>query len=306
MNILDMLKERFNPQNKAEYVIAIKTLIQEMALIGLGRAKFFEHAAFYGGTALRIVYQLPRFSEDLDFTLLKPQPDYTLQSYFQSIITELSAFGFQVEVVPEDKIVESNIESAFIKANTKLHLLRIGVPDILAKAAANEVIKVKFEIDINPPHNFDTDVKYLLHPIPYSIKVVSLPQMFAGKLHAILCRNWKTRVKGRDWYDLVWFVSKQIRCPLACLESRMRQSKHWTKSEPLTVQVVTELLIDLIERFDIKAAKQEALLFIDNKAEVEIWSRDFFLHCINEIVWIKTTAKCDYIVTENLSNLLAD
>jgi hypothetical protein len=105
-------------------------------------------------------------------------------------------------------------------------------------------------------------------------------------MHAILCRNWKTRVKGRDWYDFIWFLGKQISCPLSCLESRMRQSGHWTKPEPLTTQTAKAMLVDLIERFDIKAAKQEAMLFVDNPAEIDIWSRDFFLHCVEEIVWV--------------------
>jgi len=286
MNIKDMLQERFQPKTRADYIIALKTLIQEMVLIGLGRAKFFEHAAFYGGTALRIVYQLPRFSEDLDFTLLSPVKDYSLKPYFQAITTELTAFGFQVEIVEAAKQTEKAIESAFIKANTKLHLLKIGVPDTLAKTAANEVIKVKFEIDTNPPHAFDTEVKYLLVPIPYSVKVVSLEQMFAGKIHAILCRNWKTRVKGRDWYDLVWFVSRKVSCPAACLESRMRQSGHWTNSDKLDIATLQQLLSDTIRRVDLKAARQEAMLFVDNPAELEVWSEDFFVYCFKEIIWI--------------------
>jgi predicted nucleotidyltransferase component of viral defense system len=286
MNIRDMLQERFKPKARADYIIALKTLVQEMVLIGLGRAKFFEHAAFYGGTALRIVYQLPRFSEDLDFTLLSPIKDYSLKPYFQAITTELTAFGFQVEIVEAAKQTDTQIESAFIKANTRLHLLKIGVPDSLVKSAANEVIKVKFEVDTNPPHSFDTDVKFLLVPIPFSVKVVSLEQMFAGKIHAILCRNWKTRVKGRDWYDLVWFVIKKVSCPVACVESRMRQSGHWTNSDKLDKDTLKQLLSDTILRFDLKAAQREAMLFVDNPAELEFWSKDFFAHCVNEVVWI--------------------
>lgn len=287
MNLHEMLMERFNPITRTDHINALKQVIQELALTGLWRAKFFEYGAFYGGTALRILYGLPRFSEDLDFTLLKAEEDFNLQPYFQAVKTELSAWGFETEITAKSKQPEAGIESAFIKAKTKLHLLKVGVPADLVQTAENELLKVKFEVDTNPPHSFETEVKYLLRPVPCNIRAVSLTQMFAGKVHAVLCRNWKSRVKGRDWYDLVWFVSRKIACPLACLESRMRQSGHWKEAAHPEAQNTSKLLKDKLYKVDLQEAKREAQLFVNNPQELEVWSVGFFEHCIDEIIWGK-------------------
>jgi len=285
MNLQEMLKERFNPVTRAGYVNALKQVIQELALTGLWRAKFFEHCAFYGGTALRILYGLPRFSEDLDFTLLKADDNFSLSPYFQAVETELSAWGFEPEITGKPQPSETRIESAFIKANTKLHLLKVGVPAALIQTAESELLKVKFEVDTDPPHSFETEVKYLLRPIPCNIRAVNLPQMFAGKVHAVLCRNWQNRVKGRDWYDLVWFIGRKTVCPLTCLESRMRQSGHWKGENRLDAQAASTLLSAKLHQINLTAARQEAQLFVDNPAELDVWSEDFFEQCINEINW---------------------
>jgi predicted nucleotidyltransferase component of viral defense system len=287
MTLQEMVRERFNPVTRSDYVNALKQVIQELALTGLWRAKFFEHGAFYGGTALRILYGLPRFSEDLDFTLLKTDEEFDLSPYFQAVKTELKAWGFEPEISGKPKATETLIESAFIKARTKLHLLKVGVPAELVRTAENELLKVKFEVDTTPPHSFETEVKYLLRPVPCNIKVVSLPQMFAGKVHAVLCRNWRSRVKGRDWYDLVWFVTRQTICPLACLESRMRQSGHWQGNETLTETAALQLLKARLDKINLNQIRDEAMLFVNNPQELEVWSKDFFEHCFNEINWEK-------------------
>lgn len=153
MNLKAMLLQRFNPVSKEDYVNTVKRLIQEFALVGLWRAKFFESCAFYGGTALRICYGLPRFSEDLDFTLLKRNDNFDLTSYFNAVMEELQSAGLQAEIGKIFKSSVASVESALIKANTKINFLRIGVPSELIKFPSNEFIKVKFEMDTNPPHS---------------------------------------------------------------------------------------------------------------------------------------------------------
>jgi predicted nucleotidyltransferase component of viral defense system len=285
MNLKEMLIDRFNPTTKAEYVNALKRVLQEFTLAGLWRAGFFEYGAFYGGTALRILYSLPRFSEDLDFTLLKADEEFSLKPYFKAIQTELTAWGFEAEISESCKGSETQIESAFIKAKTLLHLVKIEVPKSLLRLTDNELLKVKFEVDTNPPHAFETEVKYILQPSPAYIKVVSLEHMFAGKLHAVLCRAWKTRVKGRDWYDMVWFIAKGIACPLPCLESRMRQSGHWKDKAALDKETVILLLQTKLKSINLTGAKQEAMLFVDNPSELDVWSADFFNQCFNQIMF---------------------
>ena len=220
---------KYEPMSVDDSVRALREIIQEVALLGLWRAKFFEHAAFYGGTALRILYGLDRFSEDLDFSLLEPSPDFNLARYTASLEEELLAFGFNVRVEMVDKTVESAVQSAFLKANTRNELLVIEAGEQLAgQVSAGQVLKVKIEVDTDPPTGFTTSTRYLLQPIPFAVRSYSLPDLFAGKMHALLFRKWKNRVKGRDWYDFVWYAADHPQLNLAHLEQRMRQTGHWS------------------------------------------------------------------------------
>jgi predicted nucleotidyltransferase component of viral defense system len=277
------LLSRYSCQTKADYVNAIHEIIQEIALVGLSRANFFEKAAFYGGTALRILYGLDRFSEDLDFSLLTPDPHFKLHSYLLSVEEELKGFGLRVKI--EHKLKHpSQIVSAFLKTNTLETFFHIDLPEQeRKKIALQEQLKIKFEVDTDPPPDFDTEVKFLLSPIPSSIRSFSLPDLFAGKMHALLFREWKVRIKGRDWYDFVWFVSNRIPLHLAHLEARMRQAKNWTNPAPLTPEAFRQLLEDKIRSLSIEMAKSDILPFLRDKRKIDIWSQDFFLSLIPQI-----------------------
>jgi predicted nucleotidyltransferase component of viral defense system len=271
-----MLK-KYQCQTETDYVNALKEIFQEIALLGLWRTKFFEHAAFYGGTALRILYGLDRFSEDMDFSLLKTDETFTLDKYNAAIAAELNAFGFEVEVVTKIKNQDSPIESAFIKANTIKQFLAIEVPKNITNYIHDmNIIKIKMEVDTQPPGNFSTEAKRLLLPIPFSVLTFSAPDLFAGKLHALLCRAWKQRIKGRDWYDYVWYISRAIPVHLAHLETRLRQSGHWHKTEELTMADLKQLITEKIASIDFNAAKKDVLPFIKDKLAIHDWSADFF------------------------------
>ncbi len=260
-----------------EGIHALREVTQELALLGLGRARFFEHAAFYGGTALRIFHGLDRFSEDLDFTLLEPDPSFRLDRFTDGLSKELQAFGFEVEVSVREKIRDSAIQSAFLKGNTRRQLLEIGVPEEFADLVpANQKLKIKLEIDTDPPGGFSTETHTLLRPIPYAIRVCSLPDLFAGKLHAVLFRRWKNRVKGRDWYDLVWFVSRKVPVNLTHLEQRMRQTDDWDSERSLSRDDLNGLLRAGIETLDVDQAREEVMPFLGDPTTVALWSRDFF------------------------------
>lgn len=268
---------RYEPKSVDDSVRALREIIQEVALLGLWRAKFFEHAAFYGGTALRILYGLDRFSEDLDFSLLAPASDFNLARYTGSLEEELLAFGFNVRVEMVDNAVESAVQSAFLKGNTRNELLVIETGEEMARQIpSGQVLKIKLEVDTDPPLGFATHIRYLLHPIPFAVRCYTLPDLFAGKMHALLFRRWKNRVKGRDWYDFVWYAANHPRLNLAHLEQRMRQTSHWKGEQSLSAPEFSALLNDAIDRLDVDQARRDVAPFVKDRLVLDIWSHDFF------------------------------
>ncbi|MCF7947792.1 MAG: nucleotidyl transferase AbiEii/AbiGii toxin family protein [Spirochaetia bacterium] len=268
--------ERRNPQTLGEYDRALREIIQNIALLGLWRAGFFEHAAFYGGTALRIVYGLPRFSEDIDFSLLKKREDFSLESYLSGLKTELLGFGFESELIPSTK-PSSPINSAFIKTPTRTHLMKVSPgPALVETVPSNQLLKVKLEIDTDPPGDFTTEAHAVLDPIPFHVRIFTLPDLFAGKMHCILFRQWRSRVKGRDWYDMLWFLKNEIPLHLFHLEQRMRQSGHWTETRALSEAVFLGLYRDRVNQVDFSKAADDVLPFLHDPRELDAWSREFF------------------------------
>lgn len=230
---IQQMLDRYRCQTRDDYVSALREILQQIALLGLWRGKFFEHAAFYGGTALRVLYGLDRYSEDLDFSLLEPSADFSLDSYEQPLRRELASFGFEVSFQVRRKSSHSAIHSAFLKANTLQHMILIKArTDMTRQLHKAEVLRIKLEVDTDPPGEFETESRIVLLPVPFAVRVYSLPDLFAGKMHALLCRKWKTRVKGRDWYDLVWYLGHHPRLRLNHLEARMRSSGDWSGAAP--------------------------------------------------------------------------
>jgi predicted nucleotidyltransferase component of viral defense system len=263
---------------------ALREVMQEIALLGLWRSKFFENAAFYGGTALRVLYGLDRFSEDLDFSLLEKRKNLDLADYSEALKRELASFGFAVEIESRPKPASAAIQSAFLKADTRTQMITVEFDKgLVQKVPRNQVLKIKLEIDVDPPPGFATEVRYLLRPVPFSVRTFSLPDLFAGKMHAVLCRGWKSRVKGRDWYDLVWFAAYHPELHLAHLEQRMRQTGHWPGAAPLTAADLRDLLAKRIDEVDIDQIRREVEPFVKDAAALAIWSKEFFLDVASRI-----------------------
>lgn len=276
-NPIQQMLEPYACNTITEYENALREIFQELILLGLWRAKFFEHAAFYGGTALRILYKLDRFSEDMDFSLLKPNQTFDFTSYAKKIEKELQAWGFTVKVETKIKTKTSTIESAFLKANTLKQMLVIELPQaIIEKMHNNRITKIKIDIDTHPPPEFSTESHYLLRPFPFAINTYSLPSLFAGKLHALLFRNWKNRVKGRDWYDYVWFLARDTPVDINHLQQRMVQTGDWKPEDTLTRKRVVAMLKQKAETLNIKAATQDVVRFIKNEDTITVWSNGFF------------------------------
>jgi predicted nucleotidyltransferase component of viral defense system len=277
--------DRYENRSRDDYVNALREILQNVALLGLWRSKFFEHAAFYGGSALRILYGLDRYSEDLDFSLLLPDASFSLGVYGNALQREISSFGFHVGFESRRKAQAGAIESAFLKTNTYRQLILIEVAEeLLRDLHPAKNLKIRLEVDTDPPGGFETETRYVLQPIPFSVRVYCLPDLFAGKLHALLCRKWKTRVKGRDWYDLVWYAGRHPEVRISHLESRMRQSGDYRNDEPLTTDKLQNLLRQAVDDLDVERARQEVSPFIIDQRALDVWSRDFFRQIIARIV----------------------
>ncbi|MBU1169579.1 MAG: nucleotidyl transferase AbiEii/AbiGii toxin family protein [Proteobacteria bacterium] len=273
---IEQMLKRYELNSIHDHENALKEIIQEVVLLGLWRSKFYEKAVFYGGSALRILYKLDRFSEDLDFSLIQPENDFNIKKYLGAVKSELELWGFEVSTEEKNKKNQSTIDSAFIKANRLVHLLKI---DLNLKTHKHAVMKIKLEIDIDPATGFNSEFKYHLHPIPFTIKTMALPSLFAGKMHALLCRTRRTNIKGRDWYDLIWFVKNNIPCDLFYLNNKMVQTGHIDLSSTLTKEKLVEIMSEKIKEIDFDLAKRDVEPFLKNSGqrdELSLWSNDFF------------------------------
>lgn len=274
--ILTQMLEQYQTKTLTEKKNAIKEVVQEIALCGLSRADFFKHVAFYGGTALRIFYGLDRFSEDLDFSLISPNPDFDLKPYFNGLKTELASVGLKFSIEEKIKSVDSDIKSAFLKGNTKEHIVSIyGLQDI--NINPSEIIKIKFEVDTNPPAFASFENKYRLLPSPYQVKLFDMPSLFAGKVHAVICRTWKNRVKGRDLYDYIFYLSHRSKINLPHLKARLVDSGVLKDDDTFTIETLRTMLNERFEAIDYESAKQDILPFITDANKLDLWSKEFFI-----------------------------
>ena len=276
---------RYECRSRDDYVNALREILQDLALLGLWRSKLFEHAAFYGGTALRVLHGLDRYSEDLDFSLLSPDPSFSLGTYGEALQREISSFGFRMIFAQKNRSRTSAIESAFLKANTYRQLIEVEArEEFLQDLHPGRNLKIRLEVDTDPPPGFQTETQYILLPIPFAVRVYCLPDLLAGKLHAVLCRKWKTRVKGRDWYDLVWYAGRHPEVRLSHLEARMRQSGDYSENGPLTPAILQSRLHSAVDNLDVSHAHQEVRPFVIDPRALEVWSTDFFHRIVDQII----------------------
>jgi len=278
-NALSWLFEKKVKENNGLKDRALAEILQSITLLGLSRSDFFDKAAFYGGTALRILHRLDRFSEDLDFSLLAPDPGFSLHDYFSFIDAEMKSFGLQSEISQKTKSVASSTESAFIKATTVTQLLTItSDSSAIVGIHSTAITKVKFEIDIDPPPGAGTIVGYVEDPVPFTVRSYDLPSLFAGKMHAILARAWGNRVKGRDWYDFAFYIRNDIPLQLSHLEARLRQTGHYLDVVALAPDCFMDMMNARIAGIDFKAAKLDVERFVARPQDLAVWSADYFLH----------------------------
>ncbi|MDQ6762034.1 MAG: nucleotidyl transferase AbiEii/AbiGii toxin family protein [Bacteroidota bacterium] len=267
--------EEYKPSNKQQAEQALREIMQEVALAGLQRTGFFEKAAFYGGTALRIFYHLNRFSEDLDFSLLEVNPEFKLEPYLEGIVTEFKALGMDVTIKEKNKSNKTNIDSAFLKSETvwKELLLEKVIPQEGLGSTPN--IKIKLEVDTEPPLGFQTEEKLLLKPFSFYVKCFTLPDLFAGKMHALLFRKWKNRVKGRDWYDMEWYIKNSIPLNLDHFLLRAQDSGD-VEMKKISKEAFIKFLKTKIDSVAFSNIKDDIVRFIPDDKVLDIWSPDYF------------------------------
>lgn len=277
-NIIEQMIDKYEIKNTQDEINALKEIIQELVLCGLSRGGFFEDACFYGGTALRIFYNLDRFSEDLDFALTSPNSNFDISKYFNCVEKELKAYGLNFETSTKKKENKTNITTAFVKGDTLELILKF-----FPKKEKNNYdhilknIKIKFEVDINPPSGATYEMKYKLLPSPHQIKLYDKSSLFAGKIHAILCRNWKTRVKGRDLYDYVFFLANNTNVNIELIKNKLIRSNFIKDKDNFDINKLKEMLIKKFNEIDYNEAKEDVLSFIKDASSLDLWSKDFFI-----------------------------
>lgn len=274
---LSEMLEKYEIKTDKDEINALKEIIQELVISGLSKSDFFNRAAFYGGTALRIFYDLDRFSEDLDFALVSPDKNFDLSAYFPFIEKEVSLYGLNLKVDTKIKTKESNISSAFLKGDTMEHILIFfSESNLQNNSKLLRDIKIKFEIDINPPSGAEYEIKYKLLPTPHSVRLYNKESLFAGKIHAILCRNWSHRTKGRDLYDYAFFLSKNIKVNMNLVKSKLVESNVLKEDDSFDINILKNMLNEKFKLIDYDAAKNDAAPFLDDSTKLNIWSMEFF------------------------------
>ena len=251
MTIYDQMVAAYSQQRGTATPNVEQEVMQHLALAGLHRGGFFQYAAFYGGTCLRLFHHLPRYSEDMDFSLIEKRDDIHIESFFPAIIEEFRLAGHEVSIVKKDKKEFGRVESAFLKENTEAY-------DI--KFQTKKTVKIKIELDTNPP--------------------------FAGKMHALVYRSWQRRVKGRDWYDFEWYVRWNVPLHFEHLQERIREFN----GKEVGKEAFLDLLREKLATTDIQRVKEDVIGFVDNPHELDIWSNDYFLQLADRIIFKETKA----------------
>lgn len=281
--ILEQMVESYQPKNNEEKRNVVKEVMQEITLCALSKAGFFDVAAFYGGTALRIFYGLDRFSEDLDFSLMTKNQDFDLSTYVPTLKLLVQSFGLNVDVEIKHKTLDSAIQSAFLKGDTIEQFLLFYPNDLVTGINKNEKVKIKFEIDTMPAGLATYETKYRLLPMPYSIKLYDEASLFSGKIHAVIFRSWKSRVKGRDLYDYVFYLTRNTRFNLEHLREKLMESHIISQEDKFDVDFVKTLLIVRFDEIDFNDAKKDVLPFIKDTSVLDIWSKEFFIAITSQL-----------------------
>jgi len=281
---IDQFIKQYNPSTIEETKAALREIIQSIVLVGLSRAEFFKYASFYGGTALRLFYGLNRYSEDLDFTLNKVDECFKIDKFTNKIKEVALSYGLDLEIITKNKKAESPIESAFAKLNTYQAFVSLKLDEKMKSMLhKDEIIKVKFEVDCNPSLGFNAEAKWIDVPEYAPIIVLDEPSLFSGKLHAILCRTYNNTVKGRDYYDLLFYISKKIKPNMPYLKNKLLETGKIKSDDKFDIPILKTMLKEKIESVNFEEVKKDAMRFVFNNEDLSFYSKDLFLQMIDKI-----------------------
>lgn len=270
----------YKPANEIEQENATKEIIQEITLYALWRAKFFDVAVFQGGTSLRILHKLPRFSEDLDFMLLQPDPTFDWKPYLKALTSTFEEYGLASEAVAKEQM-DARIRHAVIKDNSIANQLNLS----FASTDARRKLRIKLEIDVVPPAHSTDEFSFLDFPVDYEVRHQDMASNFALKIHALLCREY---LKGRDWFDFSWYVAQGVFPNLPHLQAALRQFGPWSDDADLSVNAawIKTAMTDKIGSVDWSAAKDDVRPFLRpaEVASLEIWGERFFMSKLGKLI----------------------
>ncbi len=279
--MIELIQQRLNSYraaNPVEEAQALKEILQEVALYALWRADFFEVAAFQGGTCLRILNKLPRFSEDLDFILKAPYPEFAWNSYLDPMLAALQEFGLKSEVLDKSQM-DQNVKKAVLKDDSISNLLTLG----FYRGPAGQKLNIKLEIDINPPAGSGFEYTYLAFPLDFEVCHQDLASNFALKIHALLCRQY---LKGRDWYDFNWYVKQTVRPNLPHLQAALRQYGPWAgQAVEVDAAWLRDALMAKIASIDWTEAAGDVERFLSTaeRQGLKLWGERFFRQKVDDL-----------------------
>lgn len=284
MNQIKQLIDYRKPKTLQETKLALREILQEIVLIGLANGGFFEKASFYGGTALRIFYGLNRYSEDLDFTLKGKDETFSLVPYFKPVSELASSYGLNLEIQDKSKATPTIIESAFAKLNTYQVFFNLRLNDDFANLLhKDETIKVKFEVDRAPSVGFNSEIHWIDEPEYAPISVLNESSLFSGKLHAVLCRNYKDNVKGRDYYDYLFYAKKGITPNLSYLRNKLIDSGKLKEKDGFDMEVLKGMLLERFETVDFDKAKEDAKKFLRSNEDLRYFNKELFIATLRKL-----------------------
>lgn len=263
----------YRASSEIEEIQALREITQEIILASLARTDFYEYAAFQGGTCLRIFYGLNRFSEDMDFTFIRGNPTFAWKPYLEQVIRDVASYGYNMEIT-DRRETDSHVRLAFLKDDTLGKILQL---QYAGKTSQLGKIKIKLEIDTNPPGGGTNELKYVDFPYISPIVVQTPDTLFAGKIHALLCRNY---VKGRDWYDFIWYTSRRTAVNYQYLEKALQQSGPWENTDIHVDQNwLYNKLLERITTIDWKKAAMDVRRFVPvrEQASLDYWNTQVFL-----------------------------
>lgn len=285
INTIEQLVKSYYPKTLDETKAIIREILQSIILIGLSRSDFFSKASFYGGTALRIFYNLNRYSENLDFTLNTPDSNFSIEPYINKIKEVSLSYGLNLDIVIKDKKIDTPIESAFAKLNTHQTFITLNLNNkIINTLHKDELLRVKFEVDCNPSLGFKKEVKWLDVPEFAQVVVLDESSLFSGKIHAILCRNYKNTVKGRDYYDFLFYIKNRVKPNMIYLKNKLIENNKIKNDENFDMNILKILLKEQFEKVDFEEVKKDARRFLFKKEDLSFYSKDLFVQMTEKII----------------------